>query len=176
MVDAMVAAGVTVVDATAVALAAVDVTAVAANIVATAGDNPAPTAADSRLLTAIAVGATVAAVANTGVITDLPGFRPSRPNPVARMALAPAKATTQPTAVRVKPAHVPTTNVTLMVVATVVQGSNLAASAAVADSLIVPTVTAAVPQGDADESPTTAITQFAGCVYHATGKSRLLAR
>jgi hypothetical protein len=119
-----------------VASAVVDVTAVAAvvvNTVAMAAVNPARTAPDNRLPMAIAV---------------------------AKMVLAvPVLATTPHTEARAKPALGPTINVTSNTpVATVVQASNLAASAvvvAVAAS-VVAQVAVALP-ADADESPTPTI-------------------
>jgi hypothetical protein len=126
-----------VVDVTARAVAAVNTAAMAAvvvvNTVVMAAVNPARTAPDNRLLMAIAVAKMVSAEC--------------------------AMATTPHTEARAKLAHGPTINVTtLLVVATVVQASNLAASVAVvalAASVVAPVAVA--PPADADESSTHAI-------------------
>jgi hypothetical protein len=125
--------GTAVAGALVVASAVVDVTAVAVvNTAAMAVVNRAPMVVDSRLQMAIALAKTVLA--------------------------EPAMATTPHTEARAKPAHGPTINVTtLLVVATVVQASNLAASVAVAvaDSVVAPPAVGLL--ADADESSTYAI-------------------
>jgi hypothetical protein len=192
---AMAEAAVRVVDALVVASAVADVTAVAAVVVNTAAVissaamaavNPAPTAADSRLLMVIAVDVPVVALANTAATalgTAMAGGpattvmlvagllarvaivlfrRASSTNTAARMVLAePAMQTTPLTEARVRPAHGPTINVTSnTLVATVVQASNPAASAAVVAVAVAASVVAPVavaPPAVADESPTPTI-------------------